>query len=160
MKINVNFIHIDKEEEVSFSIHKMTSQITSIMEMLSDTNVAHGGKLSSYLLGKIENTFYKVDIKDIYYLESVDRKIYFYTEKKSYELNEKLYILEEMLSDVGFARISKSMLLNTNKIYSFVPTFSGNLEAALMNKEKVIISRRYVANIKKQLGMGEVSHEL
>lgn len=187
MKININFIPIESEEEVSFHIHQMNTSINKAMEILSDQaanlsvetpsaisttsasklSTTSASKLSTtdsttdktkrppYLLGKVEYTFYKVHLKDIFYLESVDRKIYIYTEKKNYELNEKLYVLEETLAESGFVRISKSMLLNMNKIYSFVPTFSGNLEALLLNKEKVVISRRYVANLKKQLGMGE-----
>lgn len=161
MKINLNFIQSNLDDEVTFSIQKITPAVTKAMEILSDVDVIQAGKDEkeknmSFLLGKIEDTFYKVNIKDIYYMESLDRKVFLYTDKKSYELNEKLYVLEEMLEEEGFVRISKSMLLNVNKIYSFVPTFSGNLEACLYNKEKVVISRRYVSNLKKQLGMGEV----
>lgn len=161
MKINLNFIQSKLDEEVTFSIQKITPAVTKAMELLSDNveetkSKEEKEKSIPFLLGKIEDTFYKVNRKDIYYMESLDRKVFIYTEKKSYELNEKLYVLEEMLEEEGFVRISKSMLLNVNKIYSFVPTFSGNLEACLYNKEKVVISRRYVANLKKQLGMGEV----
>jgi hypothetical protein len=171
LKININFIPIESEEEVSFHIHQMNASINKAMEILSDQaanqlvetpsaistaeTYTDKTKRPPYLLGKVDDTFYKVHLKDIFYLESVDRKIYIYTEKKNYELNEKLYVLEETLAESGFVRISKSMLLNMNKIYSFVPTFSGNLEALLLNNEKVVISRRYVANLKKQLGMGE-----
>jgi len=67
-----------------------------------------------------------------------------------------LYTLEEQLSTVNFIRVSKSLLLNINKIYSFYPKLSGNLEALLTNNEKVIISRRYVANLKSKLGMRDI----
>lgn len=159
MKFNINIIPINQEEETIFSIHQMTPRITEIIDMLSDNNksfILNKSKIPSHILGKIEETFYKVNLEDIFYVESVDRKVYLYTKNKNYEMNEKLYVLEEMLTEVGFVRISKSMLLNMDKIYSFSPTFSGNLEALLLNKEKVVISRRYVANLKKQLGMGEV----
>lgn len=164
MKININFIPLEKEEEVSFSIHQITASITKATEILSDIveevspeNMSmEKSRNPIYLLGKIDDTFYKINIKDIFYVESVDRKLFVYTEKKNYELNVKLYVLEETLFPSGFVRISKSMLLNIHKIYSFVPTFSGNLEALLLNKERVVISRRYVANVKKQLGMGDL----
>jgi DNA-binding LytR/AlgR family response regulator len=158
MKFNITLVPPDQEEEISFSIHKMTQHISEIVKMLSEENEyveTEKNKLPNHFIGKVDETFYKVNVKDIFYFESIDRRIFFYTEKKSYEINEKLYVLEEMLSQADFVRISKSMLLNINKIYSFSPTFSGNLEALLLNKEKVVISRRYVSVLKKQLGMGE-----
>lgn len=84
-----------------------------------------------------------------------NRKVFVYTEKDTFEIAEKLYVLEEQLYPYGFIRISKSMLLNFDQIYSFYPKLSGNLEALLLNQEKVIISRRYVAGLKRKLGMGE-----
>ncbi|WP_341274701.1 LytTR family DNA-binding domain-containing protein [Clostridium beijerinckii] len=86
-------------------------------------------------------------------MESIDRKVFIYTKTQTYEISEKLYVLEEQLASIDFIRISKSLLLNINKIHSFYPKLSGNLEALLTNNEKVIISRRYVANLKNKLGM-------
>ncbi len=148
MKVNINIISSELEEEVNFNIHNVNEKINEAIELLTSSK-----KIIKYLLVKKEDKHYKVNIDEVFYIESIDRKVFIYTKAETYEISEKLYILEEQLSSNNFLRISKSMLLNINKIYSFYPKLSGNLEALLTNKEKVIISRRYVSNLKSKLGM-------
>lgn len=50
-------------------------------------------------------------------------------------------------------RCSKSMVLNAEKIDYILPSFSGRFEAVLENGEKVIVSRQYVADLKRLLGV-------
>lgn len=45
------------------------------------------------------------------------------------------------------------MILNISKIRSVSPSINGRFEAKLTNGETVIISRQYVPNLKKRLGM-------
>ena len=148
MKISINIISSESEEEVNFNVHYIDGNIKQAIELLSSSN-----KVIKHLLGKKEEKYYKINIDEIFYIEAIERKIFIYTETETYETSEKLYVLEEQLASVNFIRISKSLLLNFNKIYSFYPKLSGNLEALLINNEKVIISRRYVANLKSKLGM-------
>ena len=70
-----------------------------------------------------------------------------------YESKQKLYELEELLSGTKLFRCSKSMILNIAKIRSVSPSVNGRFEARLTNHENVIISRQYVPNLKKRLGM-------
>ena len=146
MKVVINIVPEGEDEEVCFRIHSMDSRIEQSVRILTKV-----GKET--LLCKREDAFFKINVDDILYLESVERKIFVYTNDKTLEVAERLYVLEEQLSSVGFIRVSKSMLLNFTKIYSFYPKFSGNLEALLVNKEKVIISRRYVPELKRKLGL-------
>lgn len=148
MKVNINIISSQLEEEVNFNVHKVEKKVTQAIELLTSSNEA-----IKHLLGRKEDKYYKVNVDEIFYIEAIDRKLFIYTKTETYEISEKLYALEEQLSNVNFIRISKSMLLNINKIHSFYAKLSGNLEALLTNKEKVTISRRYVANLKNKLGM-------
>ncbi|MVX65307.1 LytTR family transcriptional regulator [Clostridium chromiireducens] len=148
MKVNINIISSQLEEEVIFNVHNVDKKITEAIELLTSSS-----QVIQYLLGRKEEKYYKVNVDEIFYIESIDRKIFIYTKADTYEIPEKLYLLEEQLASVNFIRISKSMLVNINKIHSFYPKLSGNLEALLINNEKVIISRRYVANLKNKLGM-------
>ena len=148
MKVNINIISSQLEEEVNFNVHKVEKKVTQAIELLTSSN-----EVIKHLLGRKEDKYYKVNVDEIFYIEAIDRKLFIYTKTETYEISEKLYTLEEQLSTVNFIRVSKSLLLNINKIYSFYPKLSGNLEALLTNNEKVIISRRYVANLKNKLGM-------
>ena len=95
----------------------------------------------------------KLEPKDILYFESVDGKLFAYCEKNVYEVKCKLYEAEERLSASDFVRISKSVLANVSHIERVTPSFGARLEAMLTNGEKLIISRQYVPEIKKKLGM-------
>lgn len=146
MKVEINMIPEEDEEKVCFQIHAMDNRVDQAIRVL--TSAGNGS-----LLCKKGETFYKINVEDILYLESVDRKVFVYTDKETLEVAERLYVLEEQLSAAGFIRVSKSMVLNFEKIHSFYPKFSGNLEALLVNQEKVAISRRYVPELKRKLGM-------
>ena len=45
------------------------------------------------------------------------------------------------------------MILNADKIQYVRPSVSGRFEATLANNEKVIISRQYVGELKRLLGV-------
>lgn len=148
MKVLINIIEDADEEEVCFSIHSMNNKVNQAIHLLTST------RWGSLLCRKDEVVF-KINVEDILYLEAVDRKVFAYTQTDTFEVSERLYVLENQLFSANFIRVSKSMLLNIEKIYAFYPMFSGNLEALLVNQEKVKISRRYVPELKKKLGMEE-----
>ena len=45
------------------------------------------------------------------------------------------------------------MILNADRIDYVRPSLSGRFEAVLSNGEKVVVSRRYVAELKRMLGV-------
>lgn len=148
MKVNITIVPPDAEEEVQFCIHGMSEPVVQAIQHLTSP-----GTELKHLMGKNGEKHYRITIADMYYVEAVERKVFAYTEKQTFEVGEKLYVLEEQLSAAGFIRVSKSMLLNLDKIQFFSPKLSGNLEALLANGEKVAISRRYVPELKRKLGM-------
>lgn len=94
-----------------------------------------------------------IPLKDILYFESVENKVFFYTDGEMYETAVKLYQLEEKLQNSKFARISKSVLANLNKFHSIKPEKNSRLIATLVNGEKLMVSRQYIGEIKRKLGV-------
>ncbi|WP_054742255.1 LytTR family DNA-binding domain-containing protein [Cellulosilyticum ruminicola] len=94
-----------------------------------------------------------LDPKEIYYFDTVDNKVFAYGEQEVYEMKVKLYELEKDFEGTDFFRSSKSSIINLSKIKSLTPAFNGRFEALLYNGEKVIISRQYVSELKKKLGL-------
>lgn len=92
-------------------------------------------------------------LKEIYYFEAVDNKVFAYCRKEVYEVRKKLYELENDYENQDFLRISKSTIVHLSKISHLSPLFNGRFEAVLKNGEKIIISRQYVAMMKKKLGI-------
>lgn len=145
MKITI----LDKENplEEDEIIVKCTSLDESILRLLNA--LKHGkDKISLYK----DSTIVLQDYSDILYFESVDDRVFAYTENQVFESRQKLYQLEEELPS-NFLRASKAVIVNLNKIENLAPDFSGRIEATLTNDCKVIFSRMYVPVLKKHLGL-------
>ena len=104
--------------------------------------------LDLMVIGNCKGKVFQVHISDIYYAESVERKTFLYTKDEVYMTDKKLYELEEMLKEAGIIRISKSCLMNADMLYSIRQLMNSQLEATLLNGEKLIVARTYLKNIK------------
>lgn len=60
---------------------------------------------------------------------------------------------EEILSDKDFVRISKSLIVNINKIRSLKPELNRTILVTLCNGELLYISRKYVPFVRKLLSI-------
>lgn len=147
MKIIVDSIEEPAEEYVSFHVYQMTDRISQAISHLTET--------APHIVGERGEVLHKIDYEAILYIETVDKRSFLYTEEHVYSLRDKLYQLEEKLAIVACIRVSKSLILNIDKIDSVYPTISGRFEARLVNQERVTISRSYVASLKNKLGIGK-----
>ncbi|MDO5520199.1 MAG: LytTR family DNA-binding domain-containing protein [bacterium] len=143
MKITIEELKDGGEEEIIIRTNTMDEQLLQLI---------YNVKMKSLrITGTRQERLYVIAPKDIYYIESVDNKAFIYTKDSVYESKQKLYEFEEQFKNTDFFRASKSVILNRNKIKSLSPAFNGRLEALLQNGEKVIISRQYVAVLKRML---------
>lgn len=92
-----------------------------------------------------------INVSDIYYIESIDKRIFVYLEKEVYHTEFRLYQLSEELKEFGFVQVSKSCILNINVLESLKTLFNSRMEATLKNGEKVYINRNYLNDVKKAL---------
>ena len=92
-----------------------------------------------------------VNASDIYYIESVDKTTFVYLEKEVLRTEGRLYQLREKLESAGFVQISKSCLLNINVLESIRPLMNSRMEALLSNGEKMLVTRKYLGEIKSAL---------
>lgn len=92
-----------------------------------------------------------VNVADIYYIESVDKKTFVYGEKSVYRTESRLYQLAEELAHLGFVQISKSCILNINILDSIKTLVNSRMEATLINGERLYVTRKYLDNIKQAL---------
>ena len=143
MKVRVERIQKSDEELVLIQCYKVNEEVTEIVDFIR----ARDGLLSGY-----EDTqIYQVTLRDVYYFEGVDNKVYAYLKNHVYEIKSKLYELEEDYRKMKFFRCSKSILVNLMKIESVKPALNGRFLAKLLNGEEVIISRQYVPELKRIL---------
>lgn len=87
---------------------------------------------------------------EIFYFESVDERTFVYSQTEVYTCEYRLYELEEKIRKCGFARISKSVIVNIRKIQQIRPQLNGRFEAVLDNGEHLIVNRHYVSGLKEK----------
>ena len=144
-RITIEQIPRDRDEEIVIRCHELGDEVTAIINKLK--------KSESILLGSRDGETYRISVKDIYYIESVDNKTFIYTQKDVFESKQKLYELEELTLGTKLFRCSKSVILNIGKIRSVAASVNGRFEAKLLNGEMIVISRQYVPALKEKLGM-------
>jgi len=91
----------------------------------------------------------RIAASDVYYLERVDRKLFLYTEHNVYRLDSSSSELEKLTSGSGFVRISRTCIMNTAHLTGIRQLKNSHLEASLDNGEHLIVSRKYLRDIKK-----------
>jgi DNA-binding LytR/AlgR family response regulator len=143
MKILIEEPAPDEEEQIIIRCREMTKELLALID---------GFKTQRHtIIGMDGNDIHRIDPSQIYYFEAVDNKVFIYCREKVFESKSKLYEIEELFKYSDFLRVSKSAILNLRKISFLSPGFSGRLEAALDNEEKIIISRQYVPDLKRKL---------
>lgn len=160
MRITIEEIDANQEEEIIIKCHSADEETLSLIERIKTQQecvpkyISHGEKpAQTVLVGFEGEKIHRVALDDVYYFEVVENKAFFYCEKDVFESKMKLYEFEDMCRGTGFFRASKSVVLNGDKIDYVVPCFSGRFEAVMLNKEKVIVSRKYVNVLKKKIGL-------
>lgn len=100
---------------------------------------------------KREGKEVSIPLSDVFYIESVDKKTFVYGETEVYQTRLRLAELEKMLSHAGFVRVSKSVILNIEKLRGVKNLANSRLEAFLSNNERICVSRKYLKEIRAVL---------
>lgn len=146
MELKLLRIAKEQPEQIEIRCHEITEEVREIVAFVKTRQ--------GQLTGVQEGKQYEVPMPDIFYIEAVDNKVFLYTQKQVYETKQKLYELEELLREKYFLRVSKSILLNLMKVRSIKPALNGRFTAVLQSSEEIIISRKYVPELKKALKGG------
>ncbi|MBO1308583.1 LytTR family transcriptional regulator, partial [Enterococcus sp. 669A] len=89
--------------------------------------------------------------ENIVYVEVLQKEITIYLIDGQLVMRQSLASLEGLLDASKFVRISKSTIINIEKLQRLEIAFSGNYYGFLQNEYKVVISRRYFQTLKEKL---------
>lgn len=148
LDVKISKISESERELVDIRCYEETDSVREIADFVRSRQ----GQLS----GMLEGRQYAIAVSEIMYIESVDNRTFIYTDSKVYESKQRIYELEDILKPKHFLRISKASLVNLMKIASVKPALGGRFSAVLSNGEEIIISRKYVADLKKTLKGEEI----
>ena len=99
--------------------------------------------------GKADGKTFSIDIPDIYYIENVERKIFLYSKKDIYRFDGTMSDIDSAIADTDLVRISRTCFMNVSHLKEIMQMKNSHLEAVLDNEEKLIVSRKYLQDIKK-----------
>jgi len=145
LKIHINQQDDIAETEITINCKQINPEIEKIISLLRVMDLK--------LTGIKDNQTYILDVVKILYIDTADKRTFFYTKTDIYETTLKLYELEERLGANDFLRANKSCIINFNQIKSIKADLDGKLLVTMNNGEKLFVSRQYASNFKEKLGV-------
>ena len=96
-----------------------------------------------------DNKQIRIELSDVYYIENVERKLFIYTKKDVYRFDCTMPQLESIIDGTSLVRISRTCIMNTDHLRQIQQVKNSHLEAILDNDEMLIVSRKYLKDIKR-----------
>ncbi|MCL2841195.1 MAG: LytTR family transcriptional regulator [Defluviitaleaceae bacterium] len=143
LEVIIQETKVGEKEYVLVRCQKITPELSDLLDQIKDYDRA--------LIAFADNEIHRINPSDVFYVESVDKKIFLYCESVVYESKQRLYEFEEMLNPNVFMRISKSTIVNLSKIKSLSIALYGRLEVTLANSEKVFATRTHAERLRGKL---------
>lgn len=148
MKLNINIDVETKEPEILITTAHMTEEVNRVVEFIGGLDDG-----PTIISGIIEDKVELLDKETIVRIYAEAGKVFAKTERGCYQIRLRLYEVEKRLDNSNFVRISNSEIVNLKKVKSLDLSFVGTICMELFNGEVSYVSRRYVSQIKKVLGL-------
>ena len=145
MKVNVDISSEHKETYAIIYTNKMTEEIQRVMDIFST-------RVTPITALRNEEDIIVLQPTDIFMIRVENGDTIIYGENDNYRSRRRLYELKEQLGN-SFMQISKSALINLSYMDSVESSFSGTLLLKLKNVCKENVSRTYLPEFKKYLGL-------
>ena len=97
-----------------------------------------------------------VRLNDIEWIEAAHNYVELHMGKETHLLRQTLNAIEARLAPDKFVRISRSTIVNLERIKELQPLFRGDYAVTLQNGTQLTLSRRYRDKL-QQLGLGLLS---
>lgn len=92
-------------------------------------------------------------VENIIAIEVFGHQLEIHTKDTTYKIRGVLKRIIERLPSKNFVQIAKGTVINIDYLNSMEASFSGNMLAFLENGLKMTVSRKYLPNLKKHLGL-------
>ena len=134
------------QEEVVIRCREITPEIIRLQQLLS----GNSDRSNQFLVYKGDTEYY-LNVNDIIFFETEGNAVMAHTKNDMYETRRKLYELEE-LSGGRFQRISKSAIVNVDKVYSIKRNVTSSSAIEFQGTHKQIyVSRAYYKILREKL---------
>ena len=146
MKIRIEVIPGIRETEIVIQCREVDEAISKIQKAISDTTT----RKQSFIFFKEEREYF-FSLDEIVFFETADNQMHAHTGSDVFQVKYRLYELEEILPG-NFMRVSKSTILNTDRIISITKNLaSANTVSFTETHKQVFVSRYYYRALKDKL---------
>jgi len=140
------------EETAILRVPKMTPELISLVEILEASNHSMPDQ-STLLVAKKDDKVFLIEPDKIDIIRSEGGKVTLYDNKgQSYGLTKSLNEILEQLPN-HFVRISKSAIVNINRVDHLSNSFDRTMYIMMENGVHDYITRKYLGDIKERLGI-------
>lgn len=146
MKVSVDIDSRFEEAKITIESPELTEEVQELLTFVKS-------RKTKFLIGKDGEMQHIIQPNEIHYCHTENEKVIAVTAMGSFQLKEKLYELEEVLSPHQFIRLSKSVIANLYELNRFEASFNGTLCVYFKSGAKEYVSRNYVKDIKNALKM-------
>ena len=137
------------EDEIIIKCKSINKNIQALEQFISNIKRSD---LQIIFYKKTEEYYFNLDL--ILFFETSNNVVYAHTTKEVYEIKYRLYELEKILPQ-NFTRISKSTIININKIFSINKNITSSSLIEFYNTYKqVYVSRMYFKNLSNKMKEG------
>lgn len=143
MKIRINQDKTMSEIEVIVNCPTVDARVRNLLDALRQCAVS--------LTGMAEDMTVCVPLHTILYIESINRKTFFYDENRVFRCKDSLTALESLLEQYHFLRISKSCIVNIAQVASTYRCDNHRLGLLLRNGERLVAGRVYAAKVRERI---------
>ena len=107
------------------------------------TELKEAPKASERLAVKSNGRVVFLKLSDVDWIEAAHNYVELHTGKESHLLRESLNAIETRLPPEKFVRISRSTIVNIDRVKELRPLFHGEYSVTLHNGARLTLSRRY-----------------
>lgn len=149
MQIEVKIDKLCSEPKVIIVSDKMSDEVSAILKKLSEDTP----RLMT-IAGFQSDEVILLEPANIVRIYTANSKVFAQTtDNREYTIRRRLYELEELLDKSMFVRISNSEIVNLKYVSGFDLSLAGTICVRMANGLITYVSRRYVAGIRRVLGI-------
>ena len=145
MQTLVRVVPGQEPEHAEFYVHQKDRAIERLVEYVEQERY-HSILLTCYR----GNEIVQLPESSICFIETVREKQPVHTDAEILEVKKRLYELERLLPP-GFIRISKSVIMNMDRVTAYRPMVNGLMAASFPNNDIVYISRKYLKDVRSHI---------
>lgn len=124
--------------------NEITQEVQRVLNFMRDS--------SATIVGKDEDRMYMLRPEEIFMVNVEGERTFLHTKNKRFSSSKRLYEMKECLG-ADFVQISKSSIVRISACESVEVAFNGMMLLHLKNGGKEYVSRHYLPEFKKSLGL-------